>query len=164
MIGGGGGATVNALLETPVWPPGLVTVTSRLPSAAPAATASVALIWLGETTVTPLTAIPSPTLSCAPAWKLAPATLTDNVSPGAPRSGVTLSTSGRSGTSIASARTTRIRGLVAVPPGRVSSIGRPVCWRATRASVTVAAGAACLMIAKAPATCGAAIDVPSNVA
>src|SRR2546427_201256 len=64
------------------------------------------------------------------------------------------------GVSAESASAMRIRGLVTLPPGRVSVIGRPVLCRAERIWSTVPVGAACLRIAHAPATWGAAIDVP----
>jgi hypothetical protein len=40
----------------------------------------------------------------------------------------------------------------------------PVCCSQVRISLTDAPGFRCLRIAHAPATCGAAIDVPLNVA
>ena len=59
-----------------------------------------------------------------------------------------------------SARSTWILGLVVPPPVRGSVIGSPVLVRAWRMSSTLAVGAACLRMAQAPATWGAAIDVP----
>ncbi len=59
-----------------------------------------------------------------------------------------------------SARSTWILGRVVPVPARGSVIGSPVLVRAWRISSTLAVGAACLRIAQAPATCGAAIDVP----
>jgi hypothetical protein len=53
---------------------------------------------------------------------------------------------------------TSMRGLITLL--RLSVIGTPVLWRAERISLTDADGFACLRIAKAPATCGAAIEVP----
>src|SRR5829696_6520044 len=54
-----------------------------------------------------------------------------------------------------------MRGTVSPPPNRrVSVIGRPVARNADRTDATLAPGAACRTIAHAPATCGAAIDVP----
>ena len=55
---------------------------------------------------------------------------------------------------------TRTRGLVTLPPARVSVMGRPVCWSALRSVLTDAIGAACLSTAKTPVTCGAAMEVP----
>src|SRR5690349_11547554 len=52
--------------------------------------------------------------------------------------------------------------VVPAPHQRVSAIGRPVERSAASTELTLAAGAACLMIAHAPATCGAAIEVPLN--
>ena len=59
-----------------------------------------------------------------------------------------------------SADPTRMRGLVTVPPGRVSVMGTPVCWSALKIALTDAPGAACLRTANAPVTCGVAMDVP----
>src|SRR5215471_18494133 len=53
-----------------------------------------------------------------------------------------------------------MRGLVTVPPGRVSVMGRPEVCRASRMSSTVASGTACLRSAKPPVTCGVAMEVP----
>src|SRR5215510_14046513 len=53
-----------------------------------------------------------------------------------------------------------MRGLVAVPLGRVSAIIRPVDWSAARIWSTVAFGAACFSTAHVPATCGVAMEVP----
>jgi hypothetical protein len=57
-------------------------------------------------------------------------------------------------------KSTRIRRLVSVPPGRVSAIGLPVVRSAVRIWLTVAVGQSVRIVAKAPATCGAAIEVP----
>ena len=54
------------------------------------------------------------------------------------------------------------RGTVAVPPVRVSAIGRPVWRSALRIVPTLAPGTASRSRPHAPATCGAAIDVPLN--
>ena len=59
-----------------------------------------------------------------------------------------------------SARSTWILGLVVPVPARGSVIGSPVLVRAWRIASTLAVGAACFRMAHAPATCGAAIDVP----
>src|SRR5215467_9195634 len=65
------------------------------------------------------------------------------------------------GTRLASALRTLTRGTVAPPPhSRVSVIGSPFCWSACRIVLILAPGTAWRMIAHAPATCGAAIDVP----
>src|SRR5215467_1026118 len=64
------------------------------------------------------------------------------------------------GTNVASALRILTRGIVAVPPSLVSWIGRPFCCSAWRIVSTLAPGTACFMIAKVPATWGAAIDVP----
>ena len=53
-----------------------------------------------------------------------------------------------------------MRGLVCVPPGRVSVIGVPVLLSAFSMASAVALGQAERMAAIAPATCGAAIEVP----
>src|SRR3990170_5458074 len=63
----------------------------------------------------------------------------------------------------ARARSSWMRGLVTVPPGRVSGIETPVDVSAARIWSIVAPGAAERSRAKAPATCGDAIDVPSQV-
>src|SRR5882672_9357775 len=55
---------------------------------------------------------------------------------------------------------TWIIGFVTVPPGRVSVTGTPVARRASSTSLTEAPGTACLSTAQAPATCGAANEVP----
>ena len=57
---------------------------------------------------------------------------------------------------------TSMRGLVMLL--RVSVIGTPVLCRAERISPTEADGLACLKSAKAPATWGAAIEVPVRLA
>src|SRR5882724_5272269 len=59
-----------------------------------------------------------------------------------------------------SAASTWILGTAVPDPPRVSVIQTPVPVRAWRISSTLACGAACFRIAQAPATCGAAIDVP----
>src|SRR5262245_7465358 len=59
-----------------------------------------------------------------------------------------------------SARSTWILGRVVPPPARGSVIGTPVLVRMFRMSSTLAFGAACFRMAQAPATWGAAIDVP----
>ena len=55
-----------------------------------------------------------------------------------------------------------MRGCDDPPPGlmRVSLMVVPVACSAASAAVTVAPGSACFRMAQAPATCGAAIDVP----
>lgn len=58
----------------------------------------------------------------------------------------------------------RILGFVTAPPVRVSVTGNPVLWSDVKISSTVASGAACLSTAKAPVTCGVAIDVPLAMA
>src|SRR6185503_17574487 len=63
-----------------------------------------------------------------------------------------------------SARSTWILGRVVPVPARGSVIGSPVLVSASRISSTVAVGAACFRMAQAPATCGAAIDVPLDTA
>ena len=63
----------------------------------------------------------------------------------------------------ARARSSWMRGLVTVPPGRVSGIETPVDVSAARIWSIVAPGAAERSRAKAPATCGDAIDVPFHV-
>ena len=55
-----------------------------------------------------------------------------------------------------------MRDLVIVPPVRVSAIGFPVDCNALKIWATVAFGNAVLMAAKAPATCGVAIEVPAR--
>ena len=47
---------------------------------------------------------------------------------------------------------------------RLSVIARPVDWSTARPSVTVIVGFLLLSTAQAPATCGAAIEVPANAA
>ena len=59
-----------------------------------------------------------------------------------------------------SARSTWILGRVVPVPARGSVIGSPVLVRAWRTSSTLAVGAACFKMAQAPATWGAAIDLP----
>src|SRR5205085_2496478 len=68
-----------------------------------------------------------------------------------------------SGTRVARASNILTRGIVGPGPRNqnlVSVIGSPVWRSAPRTVVTLAPGTACLMTAHAPATCGAAIDVP----
>src|SRR4051794_29345918 len=66
------------------------------------------------------------------------------------------------GRSASRAASTSIRGLVS--PLRGSRIGTPVDWSAVRILETLAPGADWRRIAKAPVTCGAAIEVPLNTA
>ena len=63
----------------------------------------------------------------------------------------------------ARARSSWMRGFVTVPPLRVSVIKTPVDVSAARIWSIVAPGAAERSRAKAPATCGDAIDVPFHV-
>jgi hypothetical protein len=56
-----------------------------------------------------------------------------------------------------------MRGLLTDPPVLVSVIVTPVDVRAERISLTPAAGIFDFINAHAPATCGAAIDVPFQV-
>jgi hypothetical protein len=53
-----------------------------------------------------------------------------------------------------------MRGLVCVPPGRLSVIELPVLLSAASIALAVALGHAVRMAAMAPATCGVAIEVP----
>ena len=63
------------------------------------------------------------------------------------------------------ASSTSMRGMSdTLPPGRVSSIGAPVLISAEATSSTVASGFFDFSTAQAPATCGAAIDVPLKLA
>ena len=66
------------------------------------------------------------------------------------------------GVNAANAWNTLIPGTVTVPLAqmRLSVTGSPVLRSAFRMAVTLAVGAACRIKAQAPATCGAAIDVP----
>ena len=69
------------------------------------------------------------------------------------------------GTKVASARSSLMRGTVTSPKilkYRSSVTGSPVSCSASRIMLTLAVGAACLRMPHAPATCGAAIDVPLN--
>src|SRR5207248_3725636 len=66
----GAAATVKPPVRVPLRPPGFVTVTSRAPSVAPAAIASVAVSWVAEGTATALTVMPAPTLNVATPGKL----------------------------------------------------------------------------------------------
>jgi hypothetical protein len=56
-----------------------------------------------------------------------------------------------------------MRGLLTLPPVRMSSTVTPVNSRAARTSLTLALGSLDFIRAQAPATCGAAIDVPFQV-
>ena len=67
---------------------------------------------------------------------------------------------GASAGSWSSAARSMIRGVVTVPPGRVSAIGKPVVRNAARISLTDAVGLTCRRSAQVPATCGVAIEVP----
>ncbi len=51
-------------------------------------------------------------------------------------------------------------GVVTLPPGRVSVTGMPFFSSEAKSALTVAVGEACRRIAKAPVTCGAAMEVP----
>src|SRR5262245_22168066 len=55
-----------------------------------------------------------------------------------------------------------MRGFAIRLGSRKSVIGRPVCCNVVRTWLTVAPGVACCRIAHAPATCGAAMEVPSS--
>src|SRR5688572_291704 len=68
------------------------------------------------------------------------------------------------GTNVASARSSRIRGTIVPPRNRSSRISSPVVRRLSSMSETLAAVAASRSTAQAPATCGAAIDVPLSAA
>src|SRR5215468_8107785 len=57
-----------------------------------------------------------------------------------------------------------IRGLVTIPPSRVSGMGLPVDCSAVRISATVAVDLACFRTAQAPVTWGAAMEVPPKYA
>ena len=58
------------------------------------------------------------------------------------------------GTNVANARSSLMRGIVDPPRNRPSRIGRPVLRRLARISDTLAPGAAWCSTAQAPATCG----------
>jgi hypothetical protein len=64
------------------------------------------------------------------------------------------------GESTAEAAAIRILGRVTPPAARVSVTDSPVPWRALRIAATEAEGLCCFKRAQAPATWGAAIDVP----
>jgi hypothetical protein len=53
-----------------------------------------------------------------------------------------------------------MRGLVCVPPGRLSTIDVPVLFNAVSTASAVAVVHTVRIAAIAPATCGVAIDVP----
>ncbi len=89
---------------------------------------------------------------------------TVNANAGPPSSVLSGAIESRMGIRSVSAAKTRMRDLVMFAPFRVSRIGNPVRWRTARMSPTLAFGAACFRIAHAPATCGAAIDVPAKSA
>ena len=158
---GGGITTVKPPERVVVCPPGFVTVTSCGPCVAVTAIVRATDISVGDTTVNELTVIPAPKLRVAPGSKLAPRTATLRLEPRFARSGERLAMIGTPGLSSAvSARSTWIRGFAVPVPARVSVIVSPVLARARRISSTLAAGTACFRIAHAPATWGAAIDVP----
>ena len=162
---GGRGRTVKPPARVPVCPPGFVTVTSRGPAAAVAPISMATASSRAETTVVDVTVTPAPKAALAPGSKLSPVTVTLRLVPTVARSGETLAMTGAPGlTSALSARSTWIRGRVVPVPARVSVIRIPVSLRAWRTSSTLAVGAACLRIAQAPVTCGAAIDVPLAIA
>ena len=66
------------------------------------------------------------------------------------------------GARFAAAEKLRIRSLVICGLANVSVTGLPVSSNACSTCVTVAVGAIWRAIAQAPATCGVAIEVPSN--
>jgi hypothetical protein len=111
-----------------------------------------------------LTVIPTPNVTVAPDWRLAPLIVTPSVVFTLPTAGVIVPMNGVSGKRVASACRSRIRGFVTGSAPRVSVIGTPLAWSAARIWSTVASGRAALRRAKPPATCGAAIDVPLNSA
>ena len=156
-----GAAMVNDW-PSDAWPSGLRTPTSAEPTAAMSAAGMLAVRRAALTNVVERAAPFHSTV--APATKLLPSTVSVNAGPPAvAAAGVIALAIGR-GAPVdvrrSSAGATWIRGLVTVPPGRLSVTGRPVACRAETRSFTDAAGAAWCRTANAPATCGAAIEVP----
>ena len=90
------------------------------------------------------------------ASKPVPVTMSDRVpSPARARSGESAVISGAgfvTGVSSRRASKTLMRGLVTVPPARVSVTGRPVSCKALRMRSTPAFGTACLRMAQVPVT------------
>ena len=129
--------------------------------------AAVIGIWIAtvsscdEVKVVETTVTSSPKDAVVPDSKLTPVIFTLRLVPTVPRSGDSVPTSGTPGFwSASNARSTWIRGRVVPAAIRVSVIMTPVPTNAWRTSSTLAPGTACLRIAQAPATCGAAIEVP----
>ena len=81
--GGGGGACVmlKPLFNVPVCRSGLVTLTARAPTVAPAEIEMFAVTCVAELTVHEFTVTPEPKLHVAPVWKLFPVTATFSVTP-----------------------------------------------------------------------------------
>src|SRR5262249_26222475 len=117
MPGGGGGGAPGAVTANPPTsvatpPPGLVTVTSRAPTAASATIVRVAWSCVAAT-VTPDTVTPAPRPSVAPLWKFVPVTVTGTVVPCTPLVGVIPLTAGTTGTTVL-ANTTALSANVTV--------------------------------------------------
>ena len=144
------------------WPSGLRTPTSAEPTAPMSEAGMLAVRRVALTNVVERAAPLHSTL--APATKLLPSTISVKAGPPAvAATGVIALTLGGGApldVKRSSAGATWISGLVTVPPGRLSVTGRPVACKADTRSLTDAVGAAWCRTAMAPATCGAAMEVP----